>query len=92
MKETTWGDVEKRYREAEDIGAKYNWDFDDFEAEQDGSVDTWVRITDAAYTVASLEQQLAEFKRLIFYGVDPMDLAPKYQKIYNIACSPKKSE
>lgn len=55
MSEYNWRQAEDRYTRAEEIGVHYEWDFDDFEAEQDGSLDTWVRLIDAAETVAALE-------------------------------------
>ena len=58
MGNKTWGDVEKEYKEYDKICERHNLDVEDIEAEVDGSVDAWVRQSDAAIVIVKLEKAL----------------------------------
>ncbi len=58
MSERTWGDVEKEYQEYDEICERHNLDVEDIEAEVDGSVDAWVRQSEAAKVIFKLEAAL----------------------------------
>jgi len=60
MSEQTWGDVENEYKVAEEIAKRYDIEIviDVVPGESD-----WIHLLDFAKTVASLERELAEWRR-----------------------------
>lgn len=58
MSNTTWGDIQKKYQEYDEICERHELDVEDIEAEVDGSVDAWVRQSEAVKIIVNLEKAL----------------------------------
>ncbi len=76
MSERTWGDVVKEYQEYDEICDRHNLDVEDIEAEVDGSVDAWIRQSDAATVIARLEMQMKVVREWIEAGKSEYDCDP----------------